>query len=118
MPHNKNIIKKDNAEVVLKRSQSLLDITKDILKSSKKEVAVKQSQDLATTDDDKFILIKAGSFMMGSDAYESEQPIHKVTIDYDFYMSKYQLTMKEYLAFVHETNSHHPNGWRREVSIT
>ncbi len=114
MPNNKNIIAKDSTEVIIKRSQSLLDITKDILKNSKREVTVKQNQGLTTTDDN-FILIKAGNFMMGSNENEREQPIHKVTIEYDFYMSKYQLTMKEYLEFAKETDSHHPE-WMEEGS--
>lgn len=115
MPNNKNIIKKQNSEAVVKRSQSLLDITKDILKNSKREVATKESKDLATTADDNFVLIKAGSFMMGSDEFLTEQPIHKVTIDYDFYMSKYQLTFEEYDLFCEATGKEKPHdqGWGR-----
>ncbi|MBN2824701.1 MAG: formylglycine-generating enzyme family protein [Campylobacterales bacterium] len=34
--------------------------------------------------------------MMGSDEYSNEKPIHKVTIDYEFEISKYPVTFDEY----------------------
>lgn len=100
---------------MLNRSQSLLDITRNILKNSSKNVAVKQNQALALRDDN-FVLIKAGTFMMGSedeDAYSWEKPVHKVSIKQDFYICRYPVTMKEYLYFVNETNSHYP-AWAKE----
>ncbi len=114
MPNNQNIIPRDSVEVILKRSQSLLGITRDILKNSKIEVTVKKNQEVITADDN-FILIKAGSFMMGSNESEREQPIHKVTIGYDFYMSKYQVTFEEYDLFCEATGKEKPydEGWGR-----
>lgn len=41
--------------------------------------------------------IPAGSFMMGSDEYDSEKPIHQVTLK-AFKMGKYPITQKQYLA--------------------
>ncbi len=105
MPNNKNIIKKQNYKELIKHSRSLLDITKNILKNSKREVAVKKPQKVIKAEADNFILIKAGSFMMGD---EDEQPIHKVTIDYDFYMSKYQVTFEEYDFFCEATGKEKP----------
>ena len=98
MPTNKNIVLEEETKLALHRSEKLIDIRKEIVKS-----------------DDNFVLIKAGSFMMGSDECEDEQPIHKVTINYNFYMSKYQVTIKEYLAFCNSTNSHYPQ-WMKEGS--
>lgn len=34
--------------------------------------------------------------------------VHIKSEDFDFYISKYQVTMKEYLDFVHATHSHYP----------
>jgi formylglycine-generating enzyme required for sulfatase activity len=41
--------------------------------------------------------IPAGSFSMGSDDYDSEKPIHKVTLK-AFTMGKYPITQKQYMA--------------------
>lgn len=44
-----------------------------------------------------FVLIKAGTFQMGSTAGESdEEPVHEVTLTKNFYMSKYEVTQGEY----------------------
>jgi len=108
-----NIIVQESTEVVLKRSQSLLDITRNILKNSSRNLTVKKNQEL-TLVDDNFILIKAGSFMMGSeDESEHEKPVHQVNIKKDFYMCKYQVTMKEYMDFANESKSHYPE-WAEE----
>lgn len=44
----------------------------------------------------EFILVPAGTFMMGSDAKEDEQPIHEVTIGEPFYMGRYLVTQNEW----------------------
>jgi formylglycine-generating enzyme required for sulfatase activity len=44
-----------------------------------------------------FVLIKAGTFQMGSTAGESyEKPVHEVTLTKNFYMGKYEVTQGEY----------------------
>ena len=54
------------------------------------------------------VLIKKGSFLMGEG---SEQK--KVTIENDFYIGKYPVTVAEYMHFVNDTNSHYPE-WLEE----
>lgn len=44
----------------------------------------------------EFVKIPPGFFMMGSDKYDNEKPIHKVTINYEFYMGKYEVTIGEW----------------------
>ncbi len=44
----------------------------------------------------EFVKIPAGSFMMGSDRKDDEKPIHKVTVNYEFYMGKYEVTQEQY----------------------
>jgi sulfatase modifying factor 1 len=57
---------------------------------------------------DNLVLIQGGTFQMGSnDGGADEKPVHSVTVS-DFYLSKYELTVKEYLAFANETKSHYP----------
>jgi formylglycine-generating enzyme required for sulfatase activity/tRNA A-37 threonylcarbamoyl transferase component Bud32 len=46
----------------------------------------------------EFVLVSAGKFMMGSNAYDSEKPIHEVTIATPFYLGKYQVTQGEWKA--------------------
>lgn len=59
--------------------------------------------------------IPKGNFMMGSNEYNDEKPIHKVTIKYDFEISKYQVTFDEYDLFCEDTKREMPsdNKWGR-----
>ncbi len=62
----------------------------------------------ATNRSDNLVLIKGGTFQMGgNDADSDEKPVHSVTVS-DFYLSKYELTVREYLAFANETKSRYP----------
>jgi formylglycine-generating enzyme required for sulfatase activity len=60
------------------------------------------------------ILVPGGTFMMGSDRYDSEKPIHEVTVP-DFYMGQYPVTFEEYDAFCAATGKEKPGdqGWGR-----
>ena len=53
----------------------------------------------------EFVNIPAGSFMMGSDVYSDEQPIHRVNVK-AFRMSKYPITQKQYLAVMEDNPSY------------
>ena len=69
-----------------------------------------------TKSKDGFVLIKRGSFMMGSSSGGSdEKPIHRVNIDYDFYIGKYEVTFREYDKFCDATGRKKPKdrGWGR-----
>ena len=51
----------------------------------------------------EFVLIPAGSFMMGSsdsdpDAADNEKPLHQVTITKPFYLGKYEVTQEQWQA--------------------
>ena len=53
---------------------------------------------------DGFVLVEAGSFMMGShNGAKDETPVHKVTISRSFYMSKYEVTVGEFRRFAEDT---------------
>lgn len=47
--------------------------------------------------DMEFVLIQAGSFKMGSDEWDSELPVHEVTISDAFYIGKYEVTQKQWV---------------------
>jgi len=59
--------------------------------------------------------VSKGEFMMGSDEYSDEKPMHKVTINYDFEISKYQVTFDEYDLYCEDVKKEKPkdNGWGR-----
>jgi len=52
----------------------------------------------------ELVKIPAGSFMMGSNDYESEKPIHRVNVK-EFLMAKYQVTQAQYEAVMGENPS-------------
>ena len=70
------------------------------------------------TIDMEFILIPAGSFMMGSpdsdtEAWAGEKPVHRVTISQPFYLGKYPVTQAQWEAVMGHNPSRfkgNPNG--------
>ncbi len=60
------------------------------------------------------IKIEAGSFQMGSNDYDDEKPIHKVTIKNAFELGKYAVTVGEYLHFVKATKKEKLDKWTKE----
>ncbi len=44
----------------------------------------------------EFVLIPAGSFMMGSNGPAIERPMHQITINYEFHMGKYEVTQAQW----------------------
>ena len=52
----------------------------------------------------QMVLIPSGSFMMGSnDGGSDEKPVHRVKIDYEFYMGRYEVTRGQFAQFVNDT---------------
>ncbi len=53
-----------------------------------------------TTNGIEMVLVKGGTFQMGSnDGDSNEKPIHEVSVD-DFYLSKYEVTQKQWVAIM------------------
>ncbi|NCP84288.1 MAG: formylglycine-generating enzyme family protein, partial [Bacteroidetes bacterium] len=49
----------------------------------------------------EFVYIEPGSFYMGSTVGDSdEKPVHQVTITQGFYMGKYEVTQKQWVAIM------------------
>jgi len=60
----------------------------------------------------EFVLIPAGSFMMGADknfedASDDETPRHRVTISKPFYMGKYEVTQEQWVAVMGSNPSYY-----------
>ncbi|MEL7222626.1 MAG: formylglycine-generating enzyme family protein [Bacteroidota bacterium] len=57
---------------------------------------------------EQMVLVEGGTFQMGNEEGSSiEKPVHTVTLS-DYYISRYEVTVAEYLAFVEATSSNHP----------
>lgn len=96
-----------NVKEMIQSSQTLLDITKGLLQDANLSVEKKQEASNITTIGN-FVKIPKKSFLMGSNEYADESPQHLVNISYDFAISKYQVTVKEYMEFIRSTNSNYP----------
>ncbi len=52
---------------------------------------------------DNMVLVRGGTFQMGStDGEEDEKPVHTVTLS-DFYLSKYEISVGEFRAFIEDS---------------
>ena len=57
----------------------------------------------------EMVHIAKGSFTMGSyDGGSDEKPPHRVNIDYNFEIGKYEVTIGQYKRFIEETESNYP----------
>jgi len=54
----------------------------------------------------EFVLIPAGSFMMGSDKDSGAKPVHRVTITQPFYIGKYEVTQEQWEKVMGGNPSH------------
>ncbi len=80
------------------------------LKKQKADEAEKlrKQREALTSEDPKtltsrgieFVQVPAGDFMMGSNEYNTEQPVRKVTIRKPFFLSKYPVTQKQWKAVI------------------
>jgi formylglycine-generating enzyme required for sulfatase activity len=61
------------------------------------------------------VLIRGGLFMMGSNDYDDEKPIHQVSVD-DFYMDKYEVTVERYAQFLQANPAQtKPDNWNEQL---
>jgi len=58
--------------------------------------------------EENYIKLPQGIYLMGSELRENEQPIHEVEISYDIAMSKYLVTVEEYMLFAEATGVEMP----------
>ncbi|MFH1732490.1 MAG: SUMF1/EgtB/PvdO family nonheme iron enzyme, partial [Planctomycetota bacterium] len=62
-----------------------------------------------------FVLIRPGSFRMGSEENDIEKPVREVTITKPFYMGKYEVTQEQWEALM-RSNPSHVRGKRHPVA--
>jgi formylglycine-generating enzyme required for sulfatase activity len=56
----------------------------------------------------EFILVKGGSFIMGSNNLDEELPAHSVSVS-SFYLSKYEITQRLWNLVMGSNDSYHAN---------
>ncbi len=118
------------ASEALKKEQKEREMA-ERLKNEAEEKARKEAALAAALEEEKrfarenarfvepvMVLIKAGSFQMGSDqGDEDEAPRHKVTIKNDFYIGRYEVTNVEYIEFAQATKRKRmiPPNWTTDM---
>ena len=71
--------------------------SKRVTVQKERTVQVSFSYTKRTVVPEGFVLVKAGTFRMGStDGDDDEKPVHSVTIGKSFYMSKYEVTQRQW----------------------
>jgi formylglycine-generating enzyme required for sulfatase activity len=63
------------------------------------KVKFKVTAAIKSTMPDNMVFVKGGTFQMGSNESDDENPIHSVTIS-DFYIGKYEVTVAEFEKFI------------------
>jgi len=77
---------------------------------------IKKEVGTQTANGAPMIYVEGGTFQMGSNVGDSnEEPVHEVTLTYDFYIGKYEVTFEEYDEFCEDTGRSKPSdeGWGR-----
>ena len=78
--------------------------------TSSPRVGTKLSSSFKNQTGMEFVLIPLGSFMMGSNNEGlNRRPVHKVTINYSFYMGKYEVTQAQWQAVMGNNPSRFQN---------
>ncbi|MBN1655175.1 MAG: SUMF1/EgtB/PvdO family nonheme iron enzyme [Deltaproteobacteria bacterium] len=65
------------------------------------EIKAKGEEVISRRGGVELVLVKGGSFMMGSDKYDSEKPVHRVEVP-SFYIGRYPVTNEQYGRFMKE----------------
>ena len=73
------------------------------------------NETIIPTNSENLVFVKGGQFMMGSKNNPQEQPVHEVRLN-DFYIGKYEVTVREYLQFCEATKSHYPQ-WMKSKDV-
>lgn len=60
-----------------------------------------------TSDTTGMVFVQGSEFKMGSYQFSNERPVHEVVLD-DFYIGKYEVTVKEYQKYCEETGAQMP----------
>jgi formylglycine-generating enzyme required for sulfatase activity len=72
---------------------------------------------------DNMVFVKGGVYEMGdvfNEGEDNEKPVHQVKVD-DFYLGKYEVTVKEFRVFIketaYETSAEGPKDWQKQLEL-
>jgi formylglycine-generating enzyme required for sulfatase activity len=105
--------------------QRQIEEKKRQLEEKKKKIDLAKAYDLPKQtgreitgrDGAPMVLVPAGEFMMGSNDYDDEKPIHRVSLD-DYYIDKYEVTTTRYAAFLQATSRATPSSWNEASQVS
>ncbi|KAF5412531.1 MAG: Hercynine oxygenase [Candidatus Methanocomedens sp.] len=88
-----------------------IDSESNLIQRHEEVIYVEEIETFINTIDMEFVLIQPGDFDMGSPANETgrqdnEGPVHHVTISEAFYLSKYEVTQKQWHEVMGDNPSH------------
>jgi len=66
---------------------------------------------------ENFVTLPRGTFLMGSELKANEQPIHEVEIDYDIAMSKFLVTVEDYMLYAQATGVEIPEDKHTHLGV-
>ena len=66
---------------------------------------------------ENFVQLPRGSFLMGSEYKLNEMPVHEVIIDYDILMSKYQVSVEDYMLYAQATGVDVPSDKHTHLGV-
>ena len=66
---------------------------------------------------ENFVQVPRGSFLMGSEYKSNEMPVHEVSIDYDILISKYQVSVEDYMLYAQATSIEIPNDKYTDLGV-
>ncbi len=99
----KNQIHGENKKIIWNPNANRVEIIGN-LQFKVKATVIDQNNQNKNFDIPETVFIKGGNFYMGSNnGNTNEQPLHKVIIS-DFYMSKFEITNKQYIEFLNDIN--------------
>ncbi|MBL7816926.1 MAG: SUMF1/EgtB/PvdO family nonheme iron enzyme [Saprospiraceae bacterium] len=78
---------------------------KERLAAIERKKREEEEERIRTLYEPEMVLVKGGTFKMGSNDYTDEQPIHDVTLN-DFYIGKYPVTQKQWQAIMGDNPSY------------
>ena len=91
------------------------DVRDVILQGIRVEKNTKGFWEAYYQDEIVMVYIPAGQFIMSSDDYAKEKPVHSIYLD-GYWMGKTEVTVNQYLKFVDSTDSHYP-AWLEKGKI-
>jgi formylglycine-generating enzyme required for sulfatase activity len=91
--------------VALFQDTEIMSTTRRVVRVAAGDTLARLGDPRIILDKMEFCLVPAGPFWMGSEEYGDERPVHQVNILYDYWITRYPVTVAQFRAFV-ESSGH------------